>query len=39
MNDLFSRMKQTLTADFYNVVDKMEQKNPIALLNQYLRQA
>lgn len=39
MNDLFSRMKQTLTADFYNVLDKMEQKNPIALLNQYLRQA
>ncbi|MEC2055274.1 PspA/IM30 family protein [Peribacillus psychrosaccharolyticus] len=39
MNDLFSRMKQTLTADFYNVLDKMEQKNPISLLNQYLRQA
>ncbi|MEK3798782.1 PspA/IM30 family protein [Peribacillus sp. FSL H8-0477] len=39
MNDLFSRMKQTLTADFYHVLDKMEQKNPIALLNQYLRQA
>lgn len=32
-------MKQTLTADFYHVLDKMEQKNPIALLNQYLRQA
>lgn len=39
MNDLFSRMKQSLTADFYHVLDKMEQKNPIALLNQYLRQA
>lgn len=39
MNDLFSRMKQTLTADFYHVLDKMEQKNPISLLNQYLRQA
>lgn len=39
MNDLFSRMKQTLTADFHTVLDKMEQKNPIALLNQYLRQA
>lgn len=39
MNNLFSRMKQTLTADFYHVLDKMEQKNPIALLNQYLRQA
>jgi len=39
MNDLFSRMKQTLTADFHNVLEKMEQKNPISLLNQYLLQA
>lgn len=37
MANLFSRIKQTLSADFHEVLDKKEQKNPIAMLNQYLR--
>ncbi|WP_404429083.1 PspA/IM30 family protein [Sutcliffiella horikoshii] len=37
MANLFSRIKQTISADFHEVLDKKEQKNPIALLNQYLR--
>ena len=38
MNNLFSRIKQTISADFHGMLDKKEEKNPIALLNQYLRQ-
>ncbi|MGE7758672.1 PspA/IM30 family protein [Peribacillus sp. NPDC097895] len=38
MGNLFSRMKQTITADFHDLLDKKEQKNPIGMLNQYLRQ-
>ncbi|MFD6442885.1 PspA/IM30 family protein [Peribacillus sp. NPDC060186] len=38
MSNLFSRMKQTISADFHNMLDKKEQKNPIGMLNQYLRQ-
>ncbi|KMJ58762.1 modulator protein [Bacillus sp. LL01] len=37
MANLFSRIKQTISADFHEVLDKKEQKNPIAMLNQYLR--
>ncbi|KPB04815.1 PspA/IM30 family protein [Bacillus sp. CHD6a] len=37
MTNLFSRIKQTISADFHEVLDKKEQKNPIAMLNQYLR--
>lgn len=39
MKDLFSRMKQTISADFHEMLDKKEQKNPIRMLNQYLRQS
>ncbi len=39
MSQLFSRMKQAITADFHDLLDKKEKKNPIAMLNQYLRQA
>ncbi|CAG9620964.1 PspA/IM30 family protein [Sutcliffiella rhizosphaerae] len=37
MANLFSRIKQTISADFHEVLDKKEQQNPIAMLNQYLR--
>ncbi|WP_404444851.1 PspA/IM30 family protein [Sutcliffiella horikoshii] len=37
MTNLFSRIKQTISADFHEVLDKKQQKNPIAMLNQYLR--
>lgn len=35
--NLFERIKQTISADLHDVLDKKEMKNPIALLNQYLR--
>ncbi|CAH0293991.1 hypothetical protein SRABI96_04365 [Peribacillus sp. Bi96] len=38
MGNLFNRMKQTISADFHDLLDKKEQKNPIGMLNQYLRQ-
>ena len=38
MNQLFSRMKHAISADFHDLLDKKEKKNPIAMLNQYLRQ-
>ncbi|MFE7063382.1 PspA/IM30 family protein [Sutcliffiella sp. NPDC057660] len=34
---LFTRIKNTIAADFHEVLDKKEQKNPISMLNQYLR--
>ncbi|WP_096155067.1 MULTISPECIES: PspA/IM30 family protein [Bacillus] len=37
MTTLFTRIKNTIAADFHDALDKKEQKNPIALLNQYLR--
>ena len=38
MTNLFTRLKNTIAADFHDALDKKEQKNPIALLNQYLRE-
>jgi lia operon protein LiaH len=38
MSNLFARIKNSIAADFHNMLDQKEQKNPIALLNQYLRQ-
>jgi len=38
MANLFSRIKNTVLADLHGVLDTKEQKNPIALLNQYLRE-
>ncbi|GAA0317809.1 PspA/IM30 family protein [Bacillus carboniphilus] len=38
MANLFSRLKNSLEADFHEMLDNKEQKNPIAALNQYLRQ-
>ncbi|WLD93885.1 PspA/IM30 family protein [Alkalihalobacillus sp. AL-G] len=38
MANVFKRLKNTLEADFHEMLDSKEQKNPIALLNQYLRE-
>ena len=38
MTNLFTRIKNTITADLNEVLDKKEKQNPIVLLNQYLRQ-
>ncbi|WP_042472191.1 PspA/IM30 family protein [Bacillus ndiopicus] len=39
MANLFTRFKYQLQADLHDFFDKKERKNPIALLNQYIRQA
>ena len=38
MSNLFTRIKNSVLADLNEVLDKKEQKNPIAMLNQYLRE-
>jgi lia operon protein LiaH len=38
MTNLFTRIKDIITADLHESLDKKEKQNPIALLNQYLRQ-
>jgi lia operon protein LiaH len=38
MTNIFTRIKDTVMADLHNALDQKEKKNPIALLNQYLRQ-
>ncbi|MCP3738315.1 PspA/IM30 family protein [Rossellomorea sp. BNER] len=38
MTNLFTRIKNTISADFHDIIDQKEQKNPISLLNQYLRE-
>ena len=38
MANLLERMKNTLLADINNLLDKKEEKNPLALLNQYVRE-
>lgn len=37
--NLFQRFKYTLEADLHQVLDKKEKQNPIAMLNQYIREA
>jgi lia operon protein LiaH len=39
MTNLFSRIKDMIAADLYDAVEQKEKQNPIALLNQYLRQS
>lgn len=39
MNTLWNRFKYTVQADLHTLLDKKENKNPIALLNQYVREA
>ncbi|SDK17904.1 PspA/IM30 family protein [Sediminibacillus albus] len=38
MSNIFTRIKDTISADFNEMLDQKEQKNPIAQLNQYVRQ-
>ncbi len=38
MTNLFNRIKNTVLADINEVLDKKDNKNPISLLNQYLRE-
>lgn len=38
MTNLFSRIKNTVLADLHEAMDQKERKNPIVLLNQYLRE-
>jgi phage shock protein A len=38
MSNLFTRIKETITADFHEILDQKEKNNPISLLNQYLRE-
>ncbi|MBM7690601.1 phage shock protein A [Peribacillus deserti] len=38
MANLFTRIKDTVVADFHGLLDEKEKKNPLALLNQYLRE-
>ncbi|QDQ01914.1 PspA/IM30 family protein [Lysinibacillus fusiformis] len=37
--NLFQRFRYTIEADLHQAFDKKEQKNPIAMLNQYIREA
>lgn len=37
--NIFTRMKDSISADLHELMDKKEQKNPITALNQYLRQS
>lgn len=37
--NLFQRFRYTVEADLHQIFDKKEQKNPIAMLNQYIREA
>ena len=39
MTNIFTRIKDSISADLHDLMDKKEQKNPIAALNQYLRQS
>lgn len=39
MTNIFTRIKDSLSADIHHLMDKKEEKNPIAALNHYLRQS
>src|SRR5699024_2243252 len=39
MTNLFTRIKDSISADIHQMLDKKEQKNPITALNQYLRES
>ncbi len=36
--NLFERLKNSISADVHELLDQKEEKNPLSLLNQYLRQ-
>ncbi|UTR11260.1 PspA/IM30 family protein [Evansella sp. LMS18] len=39
MTNVFTRLKDSIAADLHDLLDKKEEANPIAALNQYLRQS
>ena len=40
MTNLFERIKQSIAADFHDVIDQKEEKrNPVSVLNQYVRES
>lgn len=39
MTSLLSRLKYSIEADLHKLFDRKEEKNPIAMLNQYIREA
>jgi lia operon protein LiaH len=39
MTNLFTRIKDMIAADLHSAMDQKEKKNPIVLLNEYLRQS
>ena len=39
MTNIFTRIKESISADLHQLLDDKEQKNPITALNHYLRQA
>ncbi|WP_277584579.1 PspA/IM30 family protein [Psychrobacillus antarcticus] len=39
MTSLLNRLKYSIEADLHKLFDKREEKNPIAMLNQYIREA
>lgn len=38
MANIFTRIKESVSADLHEVIDQKEQKNPLSVLNHYLRQ-
>lgn len=38
MSKIFTRIKNSVTADLHDLLDQKEQRNPIKMLNQYLRE-
>ena len=39
MSNIFTRIKDSVSADLHNLMDKKEEKSPITALNHYLRQS
>ena len=39
LQNIFTRIKNSISADLHQFMDKKEEKNPIAALNNYLRQS
>ncbi|HLQ71236.1 MAG TPA: PspA/IM30 family protein [Bacillota bacterium] len=39
MSNIFTRIKDSISADLHQMMDEREQKKPMAALNQYLRQS
>src|SRR5690625_7538367 len=39
MTNIFTRMKESVSADLHMLMDTREQKNPMSALDQYLRQS